>query len=116
MERAKKLFGNMLLSKRPELYLPGKWPTYFSRAKGCHIWDLEGNEYIDMSIMGIGTNLLGYGHEEIDNEVRKVISQGNMSTLNCPEEVLLAEKLIDIHKWAQKVSCAKRWRSKCNCY
>ena len=108
-ERAKKVIpgGNMLLSKRPELYLPGKWPTYFSSAKGCHIWDLEGNEYVDMSIMGIGTNLLGYGHEEVDNEVRKVIAQGNMSTLNCPEEVLLAEKLIDIHKWAHKVRFAR---------
>ena len=48
-----------------------------------------------MSIMGIGTNLLGYGNEEVDEAVRRTINLGNMSTLNCPEEVFLAEKLLD---------------------
>ena len=65
--KAKKIIpgGTMLLSKRPELYLPDLWPAYFSRAKGCKIWDLEGNEFYDMSIMGIGTNTLGYGNDEV---------------------------------------------------
>ena len=35
--------------------------------KGCKVWDLDGSEYIDMSIMGIGTNILGYGHPEVDD-------------------------------------------------
>ena len=61
--RAKRVIpgGNMLLSKRAEMFLPEQWPAYFSRAKGCRVWDLEGRELIDVSIMGIGTNLLGYG-------------------------------------------------------
>ncbi len=94
--RAKRLIpgGNMLLSKRPELYLPEHWPSYFSRAKGCRVWDLDGRELIDMSIMGIGTNLLGYGHREVDAAVCATVSAGNMSTLNCPEEVWLAERLV----------------------
>ena len=87
----------MLLSKRPEMFLPEKWPAYYSKAKGCKVWDLDGNEFIDMSIMGIGTNILGYGHPEVDEAVRRTIQNGNMSTLNCPEEVSLAEKMIDIH-------------------
>jgi len=101
-ERAKKIIpgGGMLLSKRPEQFLPGRWPSYFSRAKGCQVWDLDGNEYIDMSIMGIGTNTLGYGQPEVDNAVRQVIDRGNMSTLNCPEEVHLIERLIELHPWA----------------
>ena len=82
--------GTMLLSKRPEMFLPEQWPSYFSKAKGSKVWDLDGIEYIDMSIMGIGTNTLGYGYEEVDSVVAEVISKGNMSTLNCPEEVLLA--------------------------
>ena len=45
-----------------------------------------------MCIMGIGTNTLGYGNDEVDNAVLKTIQNGNMSTLNCPEEVFLAEK------------------------
>ena len=77
----------MLLSKRAEMFLPEQWPAYFSRAKGCRIWDLDGKEYIDMSIMGIGTNILGYGHAEVDEVVRKVVDHGNRSTFNWPEEV-----------------------------
>lgn len=107
--RAKRVIpgGNMLLSKRPEMFLPGKWPTYFSKAKGCKVWDLDGNEFIDMSMMGIGTNMLGYGHPEVDEAVRKTIDIGNMSTFNCPEEVCLAEKLVELHPWADMVRLAR---------
>ena len=107
--RARKVIpgGNMLLSKRPEMFLPEKWPTYFSRAKGCEVWDLSGRKYLDMSIMGIGTNLLGYGQAEVDDAVRNVVEMGNMSTLNCPEEVYLAERMIEIHPWADMVRFAR---------
>ena len=95
--------GNMLLSKRSEMFLPDYWPSYFSKAKGIHVWDIDDNKYMDMSIMGIGTNTLGYGNEEVDTVVNDVIKTGNMSTLNCPEEVYLAEKLIELHPWANMV-------------
>ena len=97
----------MLLSKRPEMHLPENWPAYYSKAKGCEVWDLDGKKYIDVSIMGIGTNTLGYGHEEVDNAVLNTVKLGNMSTLNCPEEVLLAEKLIEINPWAEMVRFAR---------
>ena len=108
-ERAKQVIpgGNMLLSKRAEMFLPEQWPAYFSKAKGCKVWDLDGKEYIDMSIMGIGTNTLGYGHPEVDEAVRKTIDSGNMSTFNCPEEVYLAEKLVELHPWADMVRFAR---------
>ena len=108
-KRAKKVIpgGNMLLSKRPEMFLPEKWPSYFSKSKGCKVWDLDGNEYIDMSIMGIGTNTLGYGHPEVDEAVMRSIKDGNMSTFNCPEEVYLAEKLVELHPWADMVRFAR---------
>ncbi len=85
-QRAKNVIpgGNMLLSKRAEMFLPDRWPTYFSRARGCRIWDLDGKELIDMSIMGIGTNILGYGYPEVDEAVIKTVNNCNMSTLNCP--------------------------------
>jgi glutamate-1-semialdehyde 2,1-aminomutase len=107
--RAKQIIpgGNMLLSKRAEMFLPEQWPAYFSRAKGCKVWDLDGNEYVDMSIMGIGTNVLGYGHPEVDEAVSKTVEAGNLSTLNCPEEVYLAEKLIEMHPWADMVRLAR---------
>lgn len=108
-KRAKQIIpgGNMLLSKRAEMFLPDQWPAYFSKAKGCKVWDLDGNEFTDMFIMGIGTNILGYGHQEVDDAVRKTIDAGNMSTFNCPEEVYLAEKLIELHPWADMVRLAR---------
>jgi glutamate-1-semialdehyde 2,1-aminomutase len=108
-KRAKQVIpgGNMLLSKRAEMFLPEQWPAYFSKAKGCKVWDLDGNEYTDMSIMGIGTNVLGYGHPEVDAAVRQTVDAGNMSTFNCPEEVYLAEKLIELHPWAKMVRFAR---------
>ncbi len=108
-KRAKRVIpgGSMLLSKRAEMFLPDQWPAYFSKAKGCRVWDLDGRELIDMCIMGIGTNILGYGHPEVDDAVRKTVDSGNMATLNCPEEVYLAEKLIEIHPWADMVRLAR---------
>ena len=86
--------GNGLLSKRPNRYLPKFWPTYFSRSKGINIWDLENNKYLDMAQMGMGTCILGYANKEIDQKVKKIIGKGINSTLNCPEEFELAQKLL----------------------
>ena len=104
-DRATKIIpgGNMLLSKRPDMFLPDKWPTYFSKAKGCYVWDLDGKKYADMGLMGVGTNILGYGNQYIDKKVSEAISLGNLSSLNCPEEVILAEKLVELHPWAGMV-------------
>jgi len=99
--------GNMLLSKRPEMFLPDQWPAYYSRAKGCSVWDLDDAEYIDMSIMGVGANVLGYAHPKVDEAVGNAIKNGNLSTLNAPEEVELAERLVDLHPWADMVRFAR---------
>lgn len=108
-KRAKQIIpgGTMLLSKRPEMFLPEHWPSYFSKAKGCTVWDLDGRELTDMCIMGIGTNTLGYGNEEVDAAVMETVKSGNMSTLSCPEEVFLAEKLVEINPWADMVRFAR---------
>jgi glutamate-1-semialdehyde aminotransferase/spore coat polysaccharide biosynthesis protein SpsF (cytidylyltransferase family) len=108
-KRAKNVIpgGTMLFSKNPDLFLPKFWPAYFERTKGCNVWDLEERKYFDLSMMGVGTNILGYSKKEVDDAVRKVIDKGNMSTLNSKEEILLAEKLIEMHTWAGKVRFAR---------
>ena len=100
--KAKKIIpgGNQLLSKRPEMFLPDIWPTYYSKAKGCEIWDLDGNRYFDFATMGIGSCTLGYADEDVNNKVQESINHGSMSTLNSPEEVQLAEKLVNLHPWS----------------
>jgi glutamate-1-semialdehyde 2,1-aminomutase len=107
--RARKLMPGMtqLLSKRPDQFTAGVWPGYYERAAGAEVWDLDGNKYVDMSIAGIGANVLGYADPDIDGPVREAIAKGVSSSLNCPEEVLLGEKLISIHPWADMVRYAR---------
>ena len=99
--------GNMLLSKRPEMFLPGIWPTYFSKSKGCYVWDLDGKKFTDLATMSVGTNILGYSNKRIDGSIIRSIKDGNMSSLNCPEEVYLSEKLIKMHKGFDMIRYAK---------
>ena len=99
--------GNGLLSKSPDRYAPDIWPTYFSKAKGISIWDLEGNEYKDMAQMGIWTAILGYADEDVDKNVREAINKGINTTLNWPEEVLLAEKLLELNPFAGGVKFSR---------
>jgi len=99
--------GTQLLSKRPEMFLPGLWPAYYSKALGCKIWDLDGNEYIDMSCMGVGSCILGYADCDVNAAVKNVIDSGNMATLNSPEEVELAQILVKLHPWSSKVRYAR---------
>lgn len=92
-----------LLSKRPDQFGLDIWPTYYRRAKRSYVWDLDGVKYLDMSISGIGANILGYRDRDVDRKVRRVISRGNSTSLNCPEEVELAELLVELHPWADAV-------------
>lgn len=114
-KRAKRVIpgGSMLLSKRSEMHLPVGWPAYFSRAKGCRLWDLDDREFVDAGLMGVGTNILGYGYSKVDDAVRHAVQQGNMSTLNCPEEVLLAERLVELHPWAEMARFARSGGEAC---
>jgi glutamate-1-semialdehyde 2,1-aminomutase len=107
--RAKKIIpgGTQLLSKRSEMVLPGQWPSYFKKARGIEVWDLDNNKYIDMSHMGVGCCILGYADRDVDKAVKKVIDEGSMCTLNSPEEVELAEMLMKLHPWASQVRYAR---------
>src|ERR1700677_2884351 len=107
--KAKRLIpgGTQLLSKRPEMLLPDFWPSYYSKAQGAEVWDLDGNRFVDMAYSGLGSCVLGYADPDVDQAVRNAIDRGTMSTLNCPEEVELAEILLDLHPWAEMVRYAR---------
>ena len=99
--------GTQLLSKRPEIFLPEQWPSYYSKAKGVEVWDLDGNKYVDMSHCGVGACILGFADPDVDEAVCKAIQSGSMATLNCPEEVELADLLCELHPWANMVRYAR---------
>ena len=102
-QRAKRMIpgGSQLLSKRSEQFLPDQWPSYYRSAKGVEVRDLDGRRYIDMSLLGVGACPLGYADPDVDRAVKEAIDQGSMCTLNCPEEVELAEALLRLHPWAE---------------
>jgi len=99
--------GNGLLSKRPDRYAPDIWPAYFQKAKGVHIWDIEGNRYVDMAQMGLGTAILGYSDDNVNKAVCDAIERGINTTLNCPEEVALAEKILQFDSCFEGVKFAR---------
>lgn len=104
-QRAKAIIpgGSQLLSKRTEMYHPSNWPAYYQKAHGSHVWDLDGQEYVDMCFNGIGTCVLGAADPDVNLAVQQAVESGSMSTLNCPEEVELAEMLCELHPWASRV-------------
>ena len=98
--------GNMLISKRTEFILPDYWPSYYKKAKGCFVWDLDNKKYLDM-FFSPGTNILGYSNSKIDKNIISAIKKCNISTLNSFEEYNLAKELINLHKWPQMVKFAR---------
>lgn len=93
--------GTQLLSKRPEMHAPDRWPAYFAEAHGCEVVDLDGRRFCDMTTSGIGSCLLGYADPDVTAAVIRRVELGSMSTLNCPEEPHLAELLLELHPWAE---------------
>jgi len=105
--------GNQLLSKRCERFLPAYWPAYYKKAKGCEVWDLDNKHYYDFAQMGVGACVLGYADDDVDAAVTKAVQNGSMCSLNCPEEVELAEKLIILHPWAEMARFARTGGEAC---
>lgn len=99
--------GTQLLSKRPEMFLPEQWPSYYSRARGVETWGLDGKKYVDMGYCGIGACILGFADPDVNEAVHRAVDAGSMATLNCPEEVELADLLCDLHPWAEMVRYAR---------
>lgn len=94
--------GTQLLSKRPEMFAPDQWPAYYREARGCKIIDLEGRKFIDMSLGGILSTILGYSDPDVNAAVMRRVSLGAMSTLQTHDEVDLARELLEIHPWADQ--------------
>ena len=73
--------------------------SLFSKSKNINVWDLKGNRYLDM-FCAVGTSILGYNNKNINSSVMKTIKKGNLTSLNCPEEVFLAKQIVKHHPWA----------------
>src|SRR5437016_14037509 len=84
-ERARGLIpaGTQTLAKGPTQYVDGVAPKYLARGKGCRVWDVDGNEFIDLS-MGIGPVVLGYAHPAVDRAIAEQLERGITFSLMHP--------------------------------
>jgi len=91
--------GVQLLSKKPELFLPGYWPSYYTKAKGSIITGIDKKKYYDFTNCSVGMCPLGYSNDFVNKHILKVINNGNISTLNSVKEYECAKKMIKLHPW-----------------
>jgi glutamate-1-semialdehyde aminotransferase len=107
-ERAQRVIpaGTQTLSKAPSQFVDGVSPKFLARGSGCHVWDVDGNEYIDWP-MALGPILLGYDYPTVTDAVVAQVREGTTFTLMHPSEVVLAERLVEVIPCAERVRFAK---------
>lgn len=105
--------GGQLLSKKAERFAPGVWPSYYKKARGYKVWDINGKKFYDFAQMGVGSCVLGYANKNVNKAVSRAIKLGNMASLNSYEEVRLAEKLIELHPWSDMARFARTGGEAC---
>jgi glutamate-1-semialdehyde aminotransferase len=107
-ERAQRVIpgGTQTLSKAPSQFVDGVSPKFLRRGRGSHVWDVDGNEYIDYP-MALGPITLGYDHPAVTEAVVAQIHEGTTFTLMHPLEVELAELLVELIPCAERVRFAK---------
>ena len=99
--------GVQLLSKRPEIFLPDLWPSYYKKAKGCEITDLDNNKFYDFTNCSVGMCPLGYSNDYVNKEVINAIKKSNITTLNSFYEYDFAKLILKLHPWAKMARFTK---------
>ncbi len=108
LARAKKVIPScaQTFSKGYTQYVQGVAPIFLERGKGCRVWDVDGNEYIDY-VQGLLPNILGYAHDEVNAAATAQLTQGHSFSLPHPLEVQLAERLTRLIPCAEMVRFGK---------
>jgi glutamate-1-semialdehyde 2,1-aminomutase/spore coat polysaccharide biosynthesis protein SpsF len=106
--RAERLIpsGSQTFSKGPTQYVQGSAPAFLARGAGSHVWDVDGNEYIDHP-MALGAIILGHNEPAVTDAVTRQIAEGTSFSLAHPLEVEVAEVLVDIIPCAEMVRFGK---------
>jgi glutamate-1-semialdehyde 2,1-aminomutase/spore coat polysaccharide biosynthesis protein SpsF len=98
--------GTQTLSKSPTQFVQGVTPIYLERGAGAHVWDVDGNEYVDYP-MALGPVLLGYAHPVVDDAIRRQLADGITFTLMHPLEVEVAERIVALCPGVEAVRFGK---------
>lgn len=81
-------------------------PGFIARGKGCHVWDVDGNEYIEYG-MGLRAVTLGHAFEPVNEAAYEAMQQGINFTRPAPLEIECAEKLLELIPGGEMVKFAK---------
>jgi glutamate-1-semialdehyde 2,1-aminomutase len=92
-ERAARVIPGGMYGHMSTALLPSSYPQFFSRSQGAHVWDADGNRYLDL-MCAFGPNLLGYGHQAIDRAAREQLARGDLAPGPNPLMVDLAEQFV----------------------
>jgi len=108
LHRAQRLIPSVTqtLAKGPTQYVKGVAPHYLVKGRGSHVWDADGNEFLDYN-MGIGPLSLGYCYEPVDDAIRAQLESGITFSLMHPLEVEVAELIASVVPNAQSVRFSK---------
>lgn len=103
-ERAKKVIprASQTLSKAPDQFVYGVSPYAIKRGAGCKVWDVDGNEYLDLTA-SLGPSILGHRHPVVEEAVRKQRESGTIFGLPGDLEVELAERLCEMIPFIEMV-------------
>lgn len=105
--------GAVTNSKRPEAFVKKVYPTHLSRGEGCYVYSDTNRQYIDY-ICGLGSNLLGYAHPQINAAFMEAINQGSCLSLSSTIEVELAEKIKELCPFIDRIKFLKTGTEACN--
>src|SRR3989338_6260562 len=104
--------GTQTFSRSPGVFPDGAAPKYVIRQKGSHVWDVDGNEFIDM-VMGCGPTTLGHNCEPINEAIKRQMNKGILFSLLNPLEVEVAKKLVKLIPCAEMVKFSKNGSDVC---
>ena len=95
--------ASQTLSKGADMFVEGAYPVFLERGRGCRVWDVDGNEYVDY-ILGLASITLGYAYPAVTEAVVRQLGEGSIFSLPHPLEVEVAERLIEL------IPCAEQAR------
>ena len=95
--------ASQTLSKGADMFVEGAYPVFLERGRGCRVWDVDGNEYVDY-ILGLASITLGYAYPAVNEAVARQLGEGSIFSLPHPLEVEVAERLIEL------IPCAEQAR------
>ena len=108
LERARRVIPayTQTLSKNPTQWVRGVAPAFITRGKGAHVWDVDGNRYVDFP-MALGPVILGHAHPAVNDAITRQLQDGIVFSLPHPIEVSLAERVVGLVPGAERVRFAK---------